>query len=62
MIQVVGLEGGKDSTSKIILNKLIEIPIHNYIINNPYLVTFISLCPLFVGHFDEKLKKKMSSL
>ncbi len=62
VIQVVGLEGGKDSTSKIILNKLIEIPIHNYIMNNPYLVTFISLCPLFVGHFDEQLKKNVESV
>ena len=60
-IQVIGLEGGKDSTAKIILNKLIEIPIEMYILNNPYLVVSVSLCPLYIGHFDDLLKKNIES-
>ena len=47
--------------SKIILNKLIEIPIENYILNNPYLVISVGLCPLYIGHFDDVLKKNIES-
>lgn len=49
-IQVIGLEGGKDSTvSKIILNRLIELHIESYIQGNPYLVVSCALCPLICG-------------
>lgn len=60
-LHVMGLEGGKDSTSKIILNRLVEIQIENYISNNPFLVDSIALCPLYVGHFDEQLRKNVES-
>ena len=60
-LQVMGLEGGKDSTSKIILNRLLEIHIENYIAHNPYLVDAIALCPLYVGHFDEQLRRNVES-
>ena len=49
------------SATKIILNKLIEIPIENYILNNPYLVVSVGLCPLYIGHFDDILKKNIES-
>ena len=60
-LQVMGLEGGKDSTSKIILNRLVEIQIENYISHNPFLVDSVALCPLYVGHFDEQLRKNVES-
>lgn len=47
--------------SKIILNKLLEIPIGNYLFNNPYLVVSINLCPLYIGNFNDVLKTNIES-
>lgn len=47
--------------SKILLNKLIEIPIESYLQGNPYLVTSISLSPLFVGIDNEIIRKNIES-
>jgi hypothetical protein len=49
------------SASKIILNKLIEIPINNYVFNNPYLAVSICLCPLYIGNYNDVLKKNIES-
>jgi hypothetical protein len=43
------------------LNRLVEIPINDYIYHNPYLVVSIALCPLYIGHFDENLRKNVES-
>lgn len=43
------------------LNKLIEIPIESYLQGNPYLVTSISLSPLFVGIDNEIIRKNIES-
>ncbi len=39
--------------SKIILNRLIELQIENYIMGNPYLVVSIALCPLTCGIINQ---------
>lgn len=47
--------------SKIILNKLIEIQVDSYVFSNPYLVVGISLCPLYIGNYEDSLKKTIES-
>ena len=54
--------GVATSSSKIILNKLVEINIASYLMDNPYLVTSVHLSPLYVGQFDEMLKKDLESV
>jgi hypothetical protein len=31
-----------------------ELPLHTELVGSPYSVTGISLCPFFVGHFDDE--------
>lgn len=43
------------------MNKLIEIQVDSYVFSNPYLVVGISLCPLYIGNYEDALKKTIES-